>query len=191
MRVFGIIQIFALLFFGEILGIQFSDVTNSEGENFDLLYSESAAGLSFQVVGESLIVDGNKKERSTQNVTVSGRVKKAWLLWSGEVKKDRSNEEKIRFLTADGAAIDLTADKMWRKKSSGTLYGAAVDVTKYLKKSGPYGVQDLASDPLHFYSAEKMSVAGWALFVVEKKKGKQKKSIQILTVKELSWNLQA
>ena len=167
------------MLFGEISGIDFTDVPNTSGEGFELLYSESARGLTVQVVGESLIADGGKKETSIQSVKISGKVKKAWLLWSGEVKDEDSQPERIKFVTPRESEITVQADRIWRGKSSGTLYSAAADVTKHLKKSGDYGVKDLPSDSLHFYGTENLSVAGWALFVVEKKRDGKETAIQI------------
>ncbi len=180
MRAFIIFQICALLFWGEALGIQWIDVGNTEGSDFDLLYSETGKGLSFQVLGESLIVNGDKKEKSTKKVALVGEVQQAWLIWSGELSTEESTKEKIIFLTPNEKERALIADKIWVKKSSGILYVAAADVTKYIQNSGIYGIKGLPSEPLLFHSNEKFSIAGWVLCIVEQQEKHDEKSIQIL-----------
>ncbi len=141
-------------------------VDNKVIKNYEKIYQQSGKGLDFVCIGKSMIEENKLKDKSSANLNILTPVKKAYLIWSGETDIKNTSQGNIRFITPDNKEHNVKASKIWKKDSTGVLYSAVSDVTKFVKKSGLYGVTGLASDPVNPYGKEKYSVAGWALVVV-------------------------
>ena len=161
-----------------------SDLTSIENKtliSLEKVFLESGPGLDFTMVGKSLLVDQTIQKTSTARLEIALPVKKAFLIWSGEVKESNKNAGKIRFLGPKNKEHPVTAQHLWEKNSTGILYSALADVTRYVKKSGLYGVKDLASEVVNPGGNDPYSVAGWALVVVtENRKSEKIHSVALL-----------
>jgi hypothetical protein len=145
---------------------EFSSVDHKSLNGFETVYSQTSRGLGFQIIGESLLIEKRIKKVSRVPLKVTSPVKRAFLIWSGEVKEHNKNAGKIRFLSADNGEHPITAQRIWKNNSTGILYSALADVTSYVTGSGLYGVKDLASDRVNPGGRDPYSVAGWALLVI-------------------------
>jgi len=143
-----------------------SPIENKTLINLKRVFLGSGPGLDFTLVGKSLLVDQTIQKVSKTRLKISFPVKKAFLIWSGEVKEHNKNAGKIRFLAADNREHWITAQHLWKKNSTGILYSALADVTQFVTGSGTYGVKNLASDVVNPGGRDPYSVAGWALVVV-------------------------
>jgi len=161
-----------------------SDLTPIENKNLvnlEKIFLESGPGLDFTVVGKSLLVDQKIEKVSTAELKISLPVKKAFLIWSGEVKEQNKNTGKIHFLGPKHKEHQITAQHLWRKNSTGILYSALAEVTPYVTGSGLYGVKNLASDRVNPGGKDPYSVAGWALVIVtENRKSNNTHSVAFL-----------
>ena len=158
-----------------------SPIDNKTLINLEKIFVESGPGLDFTVVGKSLLVKQTIEKVSTAQLKISFPVKKAFLIWSGEVKEHNKNAEKIRFLGPKNKEHRVTAQRIWKRNSTGILYSALADVTKYVTGGGSYGVKDLSSDKINPGGKDPYSVAGWALLVVtENRKSRKKYSVALL-----------
>lgn len=153
---------------------EFSSVGYKSLSGFEKIYSQTSQGLDFQIIGESFLIDKKIKKVSRVPLKVSSPVKKAFLIWSGEIKKHNKNSGKIRFLGPKNKEHWVTAQRLWEKNSTGLLYSALSDVTPYVTGSGLYGVKDLSSDNVNPGGKDPYSVAGWALIVVTVDRNSQK-----------------
>ncbi len=150
--------------------------------NLEKIFVETGPGLDFTVIGKSLLVENTIQKVSTAPLKISSPVKKAYLIWSGEVNEYNKNTEKIRFLGPKNKEHRIAAQHFWKKNSTGILYSALADVTRYVSGSGSYGVKDLPSDKINPGGRDPYSVAGWALLVVtEDSKNRKKYSVTFLS----------
>ena len=145
---------------------EFSSVKHKPLNGFETVYSQTSRGLGFQIIGESFLIKKKIKKVSRVQLKVSSPIKKAFLIWSGEVKEHNKNSGKIHFLGPKSKEHRITAQHLWEKNSTGILYSAIADVTDYVAGSGLYGVKNLASDVVNPGGKDPYSVAGWALVVV-------------------------
>ena len=145
---------------------EFSSVNHKSLNGFETVYSQTSRGLGFQIIGESLLFEKKIKKVIRVPLKVSSPIKKAFLIWSGEVKEHNKNAGKIRFLGPKNKEHRITAQHLWKKNSTGILYSALADVTQYVTGSGSYGVKNLSSDVVNPGGRDPYSVAGWALVVV-------------------------
>jgi hypothetical protein len=143
-----------------------SPIENKTLINFEKIFLESGPGLDFTLAGKSLLVDQNIQKVSKTRLEISFPVKKAFLIWSGEVKEHNKNAGKIHFLGPKNKGHRITAQRLWKKNSTGILYSALAEVTQYVTGSGLYGVENLASDLMNPGGRDPYTVAGWALLVV-------------------------
>ena len=158
-----------------------SPIENKNLINLGKIFIESGPGLDFTVVGKSLLVDQTIQKVSKTRVDISFPVKKAFLIWSGEVKEQNKNAGKILFLGPKDKEHRITAQHLWKKNSTGILYSALADVTPYVPGSGLYGVKNLASDVVNPGGKDPYSVAGWALVIVtENRKSNNTHSVAFL-----------
>lgn len=149
----------------------FSSPGNKTLEGFETVHSETAPGLKFSVFGESLLTGEKLKNASRVQVSISSPIEKAFLIWSGEVKDGDQKFDEITLLTPSDKEFSIKARTTWQKNSTGVLYSAIADVTKYVGQSGLYGVKNLRSDLVNPGGKDPYSVAGWALVVLSKDPG--------------------
>lgn len=145
---------------------EFSSVEHKSLSGFEKIYSQKSRGLGFEMIGEGLLIEKGMKKISRLPLKVASPVKKAFLIWSGEVKEHNKNAGKIRFLGPKNKEYRITAQRLWKKNSTGILYSALADVTRYVSGNGLYGVKNLASDVVNPGGRDPYSVAGWALLVI-------------------------
>ena len=145
---------------------EFSSVKHKSVNGFETAYSQTSQGLGFQIIGESFLIEKKIKKVSRVQLKISSPVKKAVLIWSGEVKEQYLNAGMIHFLGPKNEEHRITARRMWKKNSTGILYSALADVTPYVTGSGLYGVKNLSSDMVNPGGKDPYSVAGWALLVI-------------------------
>jgi hypothetical protein len=161
-----------------------SDLPHIDNNNLialEKIFLESGPGLDFIMVGKSLLENQSIQKISTARLKITFPVKKAFLIWSGEVKEENKNAGKIRFLGPKNKEHPVTAQRVWRTNSTGTLYSAVADVTPYVKGSGLYGVKNLSSDVVNPGGKDPFSVAGWALIVLtEDRKSHKTTSVAFL-----------
>jgi len=166
------------------LSVFASNLSSIENKNqiiFEKVFFESGPGLDFTMVGKSLLVDQKIQKISTARLKISFPVKKAFLIWSGEVKEQNKNAGKIRFLGPKNKEYPVTAQRIWNKNSTGILYSAVADVTRHVMGSGLYGVKNLSSDRVNPSGKDPFSVAGWALIVLtEDRKSNKANSVAFL-----------
>lgn len=143
-----------------------SPIDNKNLINLEKVFLGSGPGLDFTMIGKSLLVDRKIQKISKTRLKISVPVKKAFLIWSGEVKEHNKNAGQILFLGPKNKEHRVTAQHIWKKNSTGILYSALADVTQYVPGSGLYGVRNLASDVVNPGGKDPYSVAGWALVVV-------------------------
>jgi len=155
-----------LIFSPSISASEFSSVVHKTLEGFEVVFSQTSQGLGFEIVGESLLIEKKRKKISRMPLKVSSPVKKAFLIWSGEVKEHNENAGQIYFLGPKNKEHRITAERLWKKNSTGILYSALADVTAYVRSSGLYGVKNLASDVVNPGGKDPFSVAGWALVAI-------------------------
>ena len=145
------------------------------------VFAETGPGLEFTVIGKSLLGDQTIQKTSKTQLKISFPVKKAFLIWSGEVKEHNKNAEKIRFLGPKNKEHRVTAQHIWKINSTGILYSALADVSKYVTGGGSYGVKNLSSDMINPGGKDPYSVGGWVLLVVtENRKSKKNSSVTLL-----------
>ena len=158
-----------------------SSIENKALINLEKIFHESGPGLDFTIVGKSLLVDQSIQKVSTTQLKISFPVKKAYLIWSGEVNEQSKNAGKLRFLGPKNKEHLVTAQHLWKQNSTGILYSALADVTPHVKGGGIYGVKNLASDEVNPGGKDPYSVAGWALLVVtENRKSEKTQSVTFL-----------
>jgi hypothetical protein len=158
-----------------------SSIENKTSTNLEKIFLETGPGLDFTLVGKSLLVDQTIQKISKTRLKISFPVKKAFLIWSGEVKEQNKDAGKIRFLGPENQEHQITAQHLWKKNSTGILYSALADVTQYVTGSGVYGVKNLSSDKVNPGGKDPYSVAGWALVVITKnRKSKKVQSVAFL-----------
>ncbi len=145
---------------------EFSSVNHKPLNGFETTYSQTSRGLGFKIIGESLLIEKKIKKVSRVPLKVSSPIKKAFLIWSGEVKEQNKNAGKIHFLGPKNKEHRITAQRIWKKNSTGILYSALADVTQYVTGNGSYGVKNLSSDGVNPGGKDPYSVAGWALLIV-------------------------
>jgi hypothetical protein len=151
-----------------------SSIDNKTLISLEKIFLESGPGLDFTLVGESLLVDQTIQKVSKTRLKISFPVKKAFLIWSGEVKEHNKNARKIHFLGPKNKEHRITAQHLWEKNSTGILYSALADVTPYVTGSGLYGVRNLSSDAVNPGGKDPYSVAGWALVVITENRNSEK-----------------
>ena len=169
-------SLFRLLFFLQfaiplishqsISASEFSSVKHKSLNGFETVYSQTSRGLGFQIIGESFLIKKKIKKVSRVQLKVSSPIKKAFLIWSGEVKEHNKNARQIHFIGPGNKEHKIAAQRLWEQNSTGILYSAMADVTPYVTGSGLYGVKNLASDMVNPNGKDPYSVAGWALVVV-------------------------
>ncbi len=158
-----------------------SSVENNSLINLEKIFLESGPGLDFTLVGKSLLKDKTIQKISKARLEISSPVKKAFLIWCGEVKKQNKNTKTIRFIGPKNKEHEITAQHLWKKNSTGILYSALAEVTPFITGSGMYGVKNLSSDVINPGGKDPYSVAGWALVVVtENRKVEKIQSVAIL-----------
>jgi len=158
-----------------------SPIDNKALTNLEKVFLGSGPGLDFTLVGKSLLVGQNIQKVSKARLEISFPVRKAFLIWSGEVKEQNKNAGKIHFLGPKNKEHRITAQRIWEKNSTGILYSAFAEVTKYVTGSCVYGVKNLASDVVNPGGEDPYSVAGWALVVVtEDRQSEQTYSVTFL-----------
>ena len=158
-----------------------SPIENKSLINLEKIFSESGPGLDFTVIGKSLLVGKTIEKSNTVQLKISLPVKKAFLIWSGEIKEHNKNAQKIRFLGPRNKEYQVTAQRIWEKNSTGILYAALADVTQYVTSGGLYGVKNLSSDMVNPGGKDPYSVGGWALLVItENRKSKTNSSVTLL-----------
>jgi len=145
---------------------EFSSVRHKSLDGFETVFSQTSQGLGFEIIGESLLIEKRRNKISRVPLKVSSPVNKAFLIWSGEVKEQNNNAGKILFLGPNDKEHRITAQRLWKKNSTGILYSALADVTDYVTGSGLYGVSNLASDVVNPGGRDPYSVAGWTLLVI-------------------------
>ena len=154
------------------LASDFSSIENKTSTNLKKIFLETGPGLDFTMVGKSLLVDQKIQKVSKALLKISFPVKKAFLIWSGEVKEQNKDAAKIRFLGPKSQEHPITAQHLWKKNSTGILYSALADVT---------GVKNLSSDKVNPGGKDPYSVGGWALVVViENRKSEKIQSVAFL-----------
>lgn len=160
---------------------EFSAVGHKSIKGLEAVYSHTSHGLGFQVVGKSLLSESGIQKTSRAQLKTSSPVRNAFLIWSGETKKSNNSIEMITFLTPDKMEHRITAQRLWSKNSTGILYSAFAEVTKYVSGSGLYGVKDLHSDRVNPGGRDPYTVAGWALVAItEDPESREKNSITLL-----------
>jgi len=161
---------------------EFSPIANKILKDFETVYSDTAPGLNFTIIGESFLTGKQLKETSRAPLKISFPIRKAFLIWTGEVKEQNKKVREIRFLTPKNGEHTILAQRLWEKNSTGILYSALAEVTKYVAENGLYGVNNLRSEPMHSGGKDPYSVAGWALVVVtEDQKNEETDSVVILS----------
>lgn len=165
-HLFFLLFTFFLFYSPSISASEFSSIDHKSLRGFEKIYSHTSRGLGFQMIGESLLIDKKKKKASRVPLKVASPVKKAFLIWSGEVKEHNSNAGKIRFLGPNNKERWITAQHLWKKNSTRILYSALADVTPYVSGGGLYGVKNLSSDVVNPGGKDPYPVAGWALVVI-------------------------
>jgi len=161
---------------------EFVPTVNKTLQGFEAVYSDTAPGLGFEVIGESFLTGKNLKESSRVSLKISFPIRKAFLIWAGEVKEPNENAEEIRLLVPGDKEIPVRAQRSWKKTSTGILYSAFAEVTKYVTGNGLYGVKNLRSERMNPGGQDPYSVAGWALVVVaEDRKSEGINSVVILS----------
>lgn len=161
---------------------EFVPTVNKNLRGFETVYSDTAPGLSFDVIGESLLTGNSLKKSSRVRLKISFPIRKAFLIWAGEVKEPNENAEEIRLLVPGDKEIPVRAQRSWKKTSTGILYSAFAEVTKYVTGNGLYGVKNLRSERMNPGGQDPYSVAGWALVVVaEDRKSEGINSVVILS----------
>ena len=156
------------------LAFDLSSIENKTLISLEKIFLESSPGLDITLVGKSLLVNRTIQKVSKARLKISFPVKKAFLIWSGEVKEHNKNARKIRFLGPKNKEHRITAQHLWKKNSTGILYSALADVTPYVTGSGLYGVKNLASDMVNPGGKDPYSVAGWALVVITEDRNNEK-----------------
>lgn len=159
---------------------EFSAVEHKSIKGLEAVYSRTARGLGFQIIGKSLLVERKMKKTSRAQLKTSAPVRNAFLIWSGETKKNDNTIKKITFLTPDKMEHRITAQRLWSKNSTGILYSAFAEVTEYVSGSGWYGVKDLHSDVMNPGGRDPYTVAGWALVAITEDPGSREKNSVIL-----------
>lgn len=164
----GFFLLFTILLFPPrpISASGLSSVNHKSINGFETVYSQTSRGLGFQIIGESLLIKKRVKRLSRVQLKVFAPVKKAFLIWSGEVIEHNKSVGKIHFLGPKNKEHRITAQRIWKKNSTGFLYSALADVTSYVTGSGSYGVKNLSSEVVNPGGRDPFSVAGWALFIV-------------------------
>ena len=158
-----------------------SSIENKTLPGLEKVFIESGPGLDFVLVGKSLLEGQSIQKISRTRLKISFPVKKAFLLWSGEVKEQNKLTETIHFLGPKNKEHRITAQHLWKKNSTGILYSALADVTPYVSGEGLYGVKNLASDAVNPGGKDPYPVAGWALIVItENRKSEQTHSVALL-----------
>ncbi len=151
-----------------------------ELEPFERAALECGTGLEFALTGGSLLENKRLKQEGRAELQLAGTLRKAYLLWSGEVKGDAGAAGRIRFIAPGGKAHAVRADKLWRKKSAGTVYAAMAEVTQWIERSGRYGVKELAADNVNPQGKDPYTVAGWALAAIAENRAAKKASCVLL-----------
>jgi hypothetical protein len=154
----------------------FSSIENKTSTTLEKVFLEAGPGLDFTMVGGSLLVDQTIQKISKTRLKISSPVRKAFLIWSGEVKEQNKNAGKIRFLGPKSQEHPIITQHLWKRNSTGILYSALADVTQYVTGSGMYGVKNLSSDKINPGGKDPYSVAGWALVVVTEDRNTKKSS---------------
>ena len=161
---------------------EFAPTVNKTLQGFETVYSDTAPGLSFDVIGESFLTGNSLKKSSRVRLNIAFPIRKAFLIWAGEVKEPNENAEEIRLLAPGDKEIPVRAQRSWKKTSTGILYSAFAEVTKYVTGNGLYGVKNLRSERMNPGGQDPYSVAGWALLVVaEDRKSEGINSVVILS----------
>ena len=159
----------------------FSSIENKTSTNLEKVFLEASPGLDFTLVGKSLLVDQTIQKTSKTRLKISFPVKKAFLIWSGEIKENNKGAGNIHFLGPENQEHQVTAQHLWKKNSTGILYSALADVTQHVTGSGIYGVKNLSSDKVNPGGKDPYSVAGWALVVItENRKSEKVQSVAFL-----------
>ncbi len=160
---------------------EFSAVGHKSIKGFDAVYSHTARGLGFRIIGESLLVERKMKKASRVQLKTSSPVSKAFLIWSGETKEENKTREGIILLTDGNKEHAITAQQIWKQNSTGILYTALAEVTQYVTGGGWYGVKNLYSEEVNPGGRDPYTVAGWALVAVTEDPGsREKNSVTLL-----------
>ena len=164
-----------------VFASQLVPIENKTLSSLEKVFLESGPGLGFTVIGKSLLVDQTIQKISKARLKISLPVKKAFLIWSGEIKEQNKQANTIRFLGPKNREHQITAQHLWKKNSTGILYSALADVTRYVTGNGLYGVKNLVSDVVNPGGKDPYSVAGWALVIItEDRKSEQTHSVAFL-----------
>lgn len=160
---------------------EFSAVGHKSIKGLEAVYSHTSRGLGFQIIGKSLLSGSGIQKTSRVRLNNASPVKKAFLIWSGETKEENKTRDRIIFLTDGNKEHAITAQRIWKQNSTGILYTALAEVTKYVTGSGLYGVKDLHSDRVNPGGRDPYTVAGWALVAVTEDPGsREKNSVTLL-----------
>ncbi len=175
------LQLGLALFLPHVLSAsEFSAVGHKSIKGFEAVYSHTARGLGFRIIGESLLVERKMKKASRAQLKTSSPVRKAFLIWSGETKEENKTREGIIFLADGNKEHAIIAQRIWKQNSTGILYTALAEVTQYVTGSGGYGVKNLYSEELNPGGRDPYTVAGWALVVVTEDPGSRERNSVIL-----------
>ncbi len=160
---------------------ELTSIKNKTINDFETIFSETSKGLDFTIIGESFLVDKEIKKISQAELNVSSPIKKAFLLWAGELNNPTKTAKKIAFTSPENLEHLVQANKIWKKNSSGILYTAWADVTQFVSKNGTYSVKNLSSHAINPNGKDPYTLAGWALIVITANpKAQTKNSLKIL-----------
>ncbi len=187
-KVFKVVTFFILCtaFPNYSFSTELTSIKNKTINDFETMFSETSKGLDFTIIGESFLVDKEIKKSSHDELIISSPIKKAFLLWAGELNNFTETAKEITFVTPKKLEYSIQAQRLWKKNSSGILYTAWADVTQFVSKKGTYAVKHLPSHPINPNGKDPYTIAGWALIVItENPKIQVKTSLVILAGMEI------
>ena len=160
---------------------EFSAVGHKSIKGLEVVYSHTSRGLGFQVIGKSLLSGSDIQKTNRVRLHNAAPVKKAFLIWSGETKQENKAREEIILITDGNQEHSIKAQRIWKQNSTGILYTALAEVTRYVTGGGVYGVKNLFSEEMNPGGRDPYTVAGWALVVVTEDPGsREKNSVTLL-----------
>lgn len=162
-----------------ILGIQ----RLAFADGFEAVLDWSAEEVSWNLIGGSFLKDGkllNETEINSSFRPPPGWEFKAFLFWSGEVKKLDDSARRV-VLKSGARTLTVHAQKVWSERSTGIIYTAAGDVTDILKNAkGPFLMSGLRSDAVDYSAGDSFSQAGWALLTAARKGSSGKRKLKVM-----------
>lgn len=162
-----------------ILGIQGLALAGG----FETVLDWSSEEVSWNLTGGSFLKDGKLLNEAGINSSFRpppGWEFKAFLFWSGEVKKLDDSARRV-VLKSGVRSFPVQAQKVWSERSTGVIYTAAGDVTGILKNAkGPLLMSGLRSDAVDYSASGSFSQAGWALLTVARKGSSGKRKLKVM-----------